>query len=135
MNANVATPDRTAQRRRLLRRQRLATAFASGTVAACLALVAGEALRPAPLRLATLNVAQLFAERQAALVTLATEEAGQGGATRAVELARHFGQRLEAEVRALPRECGCVVLVRGAVVSSDALPDYTDLVRTRLGAP
>ena len=71
--------------------------------------------RPAPVRFATLNVAQLFTERQEAL-----------------ELAKTFGRQLEAEALALPQACGCVVLVRGAVVAGSDLPDYTDAVRERL---
>jgi len=49
-----------------------------------------------------------------------------------VDLARTFGRELEAEALALPRECQCVVLVRGAVVAGRELPDYTDAVRARL---
>lgn len=88
--------------------------------------------RPAPLRFATLNVAQLFAERQEALMKLAAQGAGEGGAQKAVDLAQTFGRALEAEALALPRSCGCIVLVRGAVVAGGDLPDYTDAVRERL---
>ena len=35
---------------------------------------------------------------------------------------------------ALPKECGCIVLVRGAVVARGELPDYTDVLRQRLRA-
>lgn len=88
--------------------------------------------RPAPLRFATLNVAQLFSERQEELMKLAAQGAGEAGTQKAVDLARTFGRELEAEALALPRECQCVVLVRGAVVAGVELPDYTDAVRARL---
>ena len=88
--------------------------------------------RPAPLRFATLNVAQLFSERQEELMKLAAQGAGEAGTQKAVDLARTFGRELEAEALALPRECQCVVLVRGAVVAGSELPDYTDTVRARL---
>lgn len=88
--------------------------------------------RPAPLRFATLNVAQLFSERQEELMKLAAQGAGDAGTQKAVDLARTFGRELEAEALALPRECQCVVLVRGAVVAGSELPDYTDAVRARL---
>ena len=88
--------------------------------------------RPAPVRFATLNVAQLFTERQEELMKLVADGAGDAGTQKAVDLARNFGRQLEAEALALPRECQCVILVRGAVVAGSDLPDYTDAVRTRL---
>jgi hypothetical protein len=108
-----------------------------------LALLAGAAtsagvtltyhlMRPAPVRFATLNVAQLFAERQEELMKLVADGAGEAGAQKAMDLARSFGRRLEAEALALPGACQCVILVRGAVVAGGDLPDYTDAVRARL---
>jgi hypothetical protein len=96
------------------------------------ALLAYHLTRPAPVRFATLNVAQLFAERQEELMKLAAQGTGEGGTQKAVDLARTFGKQLEAEALALPETCRCVVLVRGAVVAGADLPDYTDLVRERL---
>lgn len=88
--------------------------------------------RPAPVRFATLNVAQLFTERQEELMKLAGQGSGEAGPQKALELAKTFGRQLEAEALALPQACGCVVLVRGAVVAGSDLPDYTDAVRERL---
>jgi hypothetical protein len=91
-----------------------------------------HALSPAPLRFATLNVAELFSERQRELARLVSESGSEAATEKAVESAKTFGRQLEAEALALPKECGCIVLVRGAVVGGTALPDYTDLVRQRL---
>ena len=91
-----------------------------------------HALSPAPLRFATLNVAELFSERQRELARLVSENGSEAATEKAVENARAFGKQLEAEALALPKECGCIVLVRGAVVGGTALSDYTDLVRQRL---
>ena len=88
--------------------------------------------RPAPVRFATLNVAQLFTERQEELMKLAAQGSGEAGPQKALELAKTFGRQLEAEALALPKACGCIVLVRGAVVAGSDLPDYTDAVRERL---
>jgi hypothetical protein len=88
--------------------------------------------RPAPVRFATLNVAQLFTERQEELMKLAAQGSGEAGSQKALELAKTFGRQLEAEALALPQACGCVVLVRGAVVAGSDLPDYTDAIRERL---
>ena len=87
--------------------------------------------RPAPPRLATLNVAQLFNERQEELMKLVAG-GGEVATQKAMEMAQGFGKQLEAEVLALPKECGCIVLVRGAVVAGGDLPDYTDVLRQRL---
>ena len=117
--------------------RRAGTATLALAVVASVATSAGVTLayhltRPAPLRFATLDVAQLFGERQEELVKLASQGAGDAGAQKAVDLARTFGRALEAEALALPKECQCVVLVRGAVVAGAELPDYTDAVRARL---
>ena len=106
-------------------------ALASVTTSAGVTL-AYHLTRPAPLRFATLNVAQLFSERQEELMKLASQGAGEAGTQKAVDLARTFGRQLEAEALALPKECQCIVLVRGAVVAGSELPDYTDVVRARL---
>jgi hypothetical protein len=105
----------------------LASAITSAAVTFALQLV-----RPAPVRFATLNVAQLFTERQEELMKLVADGTGEAGAQKAMDLARDFGRQLEAEALALPRECHCVVLVRGAVVAGGDFPDFTDAVRARL---
>ena len=91
-----------------------------------------HALSPAPPRFATLNVAELFSERQQELARLVSESGSEAATEKALKSAKAFGRQLEAEALALPRECGCIVLVRGAVVGGTALPDYTDLVRQRM---
>ena len=108
-----------------------ATILASAATSAGVTL-AYHLARPAPVRFATLNVAQLFTERQDELMKLAAQGNGEAGTQKALELAKTFGRQLEAEALALPKACGCVVLVRGAVVAGSDLPDYTDAVRERL---
>jgi len=95
------------------------------------AVLAYHVTRPAPPRLATLNVAQLFNERQEELMKLVAG-GGEAATQKAMEMAQVFGKELEAQVLALPKECGCIVLVRGAVVAGGELPDYTDVLRQRL---
>jgi hypothetical protein len=110
----------------------LALAALAGAVTSAAVTLTWHLVRPAPLRFATLNVAQLFTERQEELMKLAADGPGEAGAQKAMDLARDFGRQLEAEALALPRECHCVILVRGAVVAGGDLPDYTDTVRGRL---
>ena len=90
--------------------------------------------RPAPLRFATLNVAQLFSERQEELMKLAAQGAGEAGAAE--------GGRSRANLRATARSRGARaaqgVPVRRARArrrrGGSELPDYTDAVRARLRA-
>ena len=110
----------------------LALAILVGAATSAAVTLAYHLIRPAPPRFATLNVAQLFTERQEELMKLVADGTGTAGAQKAMDLARDFGRQLEAEALALPQECHCVVLVRGAVVAGGDLPDYTDAVRARL---
>ena len=106
--------------------------LALSVITSAAAVFVYHALSPAPLRFATLNVAELFSERQRELARLVSENGSEAATEKAVESAKAFGKQLEAEALALPKECGCIVLVRGAVVGGTALPDYTDLVRQRM---
>ena len=108
----------------------LSLSLSAATSAA--AVLAYHHTRPAPVRFATLNVAELFTERQQALAKLVTESGDEGATQQAIEVAKAFGRQLEAEALALPRECGCIVLVRGALVGGQDVPDYTDVVRQRM---
>ncbi len=52
----------------------------------------------------------------------------------AIERAASFGAEVSKIIEALPQECGCLVLTRGAVLGSGAqLVDLTPDVRRRLG--
>ena len=106
--------------------------LALSVITSAAAVLVYHALSPAPLRFATLNVAELFSERQRELARLVSENGSEAATEKAVESAKAFGKQLEAEALALPKECGCIVLVRGAVVGGTALPDYTDVVRQRM---
>jgi hypothetical protein len=43
-----------------------------------------------------------------------------------------MGKEIESAVAGLSDDCGCTLLVTGAVVSSD-LPDYTQILKERMG--
>ena len=100
-------------------------------------LVAGAcwmqaAQRPA---MATLDVAELYrleeAHATAALVNHKASDAERGAA---VAHAATFGAEMTALIEALPAECRCVILSRGAVVGSrHPVPDLTADARRRLG--
>ncbi len=86
-------------------------------------------------RLAVLDVGELYRlkETQVAkvLVKLDSSEADRA---LALKHASAFGLELTNLIQALPDECRCLILARGAVVGpAPLLPDLTPEVRRRLG--
>lgn len=83
----------------------------------------------------TLDVAELYRleESQVAAV-LVKRDASEAERAGAIQRAAAFGAEVSTLIEALPEECGCLVLNRGAVVGSvPRLPDLTPDVRRRLG--
>ena len=84
---------------------------------------------------AVLDVAELYRvkETQVAAV-LVNHNASETERNTAMTRAAAFGTELTALIEALPEECRCLVLARGAVIGATApLPDLTPNVRRRLG--
>jgi hypothetical protein len=84
---------------------------------------------------AVLDVAELYRvkESQVAAV-LVNHNATESERAAAVTGAASFATELTALIEALPEECRCLVLARGAVIGAIApLPDLTPDVRRRLG--
>ena len=84
---------------------------------------------------AVLDVAELYRvkETQVAAV-LVNHNASETERTTAITRAAAFGTELTALIEALPEECRCLVLARGAVIGATApLPDLTPNLRRRLG--
>jgi hypothetical protein len=85
--------------------------------------------------IAVLDVAELYRlkESQVAAV-LVKREASDTERVAAIQRAAAFGTEMTTLLDALPAECGCLVLTRGALVGSGArLTDLTPDVRRRLG--
>jgi len=90
---------------------------------------------PPPPRLAVLDVAELYRlkETQVAAVIVKRDATDEERLT-ALKRAQAFGTEVTAMIQALPEECRCLILARGALVSHDVLlPDLTPEVRRRLG--
>ena len=84
---------------------------------------------------AVLDVAELYRvkETQVAAI-LVNHNASETERATAITRAAAFGTELTALIEALPEECRCLVLARGAVIGATAhLPDLTPDVRRRLG--
>jgi hypothetical protein len=106
--------------------------------AVSLAIVAGAALwmqhnqKPT---FGTLDVAELYRLKEAQVAAvLVKRDSGDAERILAIQRAAIFGAELSKLIDTLPEECGCLVLVRGAVLGSGAqLVDLTPAVRLRLG--
>ena len=108
----------------------LGTAIATGTNAIYQALIA----RPAP-NIATLDIGELYRLKEAQIATLLVKrEASDAERLAHLKQAADFATELTTVLKALPQECGCLVLARGALIGS--IPPARDLtpdVRRRLG--
>jgi hypothetical protein len=85
--------------------------------------------------LATLDIGELYRlkESQIASVLLKAEGTEKDRAAM-LERAASFGRELDALLKALPSECRCLILARGALIASQPpLPDLTSEARQRLG--
>ena len=109
----------------------LNAAVSLALIAACAQFV----FRPQKDAFAVLDVAELYRMKEsqvaAVLVNHTTNEAERATA---IAHAAAFGTELTALIDALPEECRCLILTRGAVVGATTdLPDLTPDVRRRLG--
>lgn len=118
-------------------RRDAATLLALNTLVsvALLAVGAHWMLRSQKAAFAVLDVAELYRLKEsqvaAVLVNHTTSETERAAA---ITRAAAFGTELTALIEALPQECRCLIMARGAVVGATApLPDLTPNVRRRLG--
>ncbi len=83
----------------------------------------------------TLDVAELYRLKEAQVAAvLVKRDSGDAERILAIQRAAVFGAELGKVIDILPEECGCLVLMRGAVLGSGAqLVDLTPAVRSRLG--
>ncbi len=117
-------------------RRTLVLLLASVLINAALLLVYAVWIAPPRMpRLATLDVGELYRlkETQVAAVLLKREATDEDRSS-ALKRASAFGAEVTTLIQALPEECGCLILARGAVIGErQALPDLTAEVRRRLG--
>ena len=118
-------------------RRDAATLLALNTLmsVALLAVGAHWVLRSHKTAFAVLDVAELYRAKESQVAAvLVNHAASETERTKAITRAAAFGTELTALIEALPEECRCLVLARGAVIGATApLPDLTPDVRRRLG--
>ena len=69
------------------------------------------------------------------LAQLLTQTASESERERALALARSFSQRLPAALDELPRECGCLVVVKSAIAGAPNSRDLTPMLRSKVDQP
>ena len=76
----------------------------------------------------------MLRSQKTAFAVLVNHNASETERATAITRAAAFGDELTALIEALPEECRCLVLARGAVIgATPPLPDLTPDVRRRLG--
>ena len=116
--------------------QSLVTLF---VVAASLAAYDRWVLRPA-LVIGVVDVAEVYRAKEAEFTQILTKTLSQPSSEEArqnaLAMARAFAQRLPAALDELPRECGCLVLLKTAVAgSTPSTVDLTPQLRRKVETP
>lgn len=114
----------------------LATLF---VVAASLAAYDRWVLRPA-LVVGVVDVAEVYRAKEAEFTQILTKTLSQPHSEedrqKALSMAKAFAQRLPAALDELPRECGCLVLLKTAVAGpTPNTVDLTAQLRRKVEAP
>jgi hypothetical protein len=113
----------------------LGTATVSALVAGSgLAVYDRWVLRPA-VSIGTVDLAEVYRAKEAQFTQLLTATGSEEQKQQALALARSFSQRLPAALDELPRECGCLVVLRTAVVGSPHAQDLTPALRRKVEMP
>ena len=116
--------------------QGLVTLF---VVAASLAAYDRRVLRPA-LVIGVVDVAEVYRAKEAEFTQILTKTLSQPHSEedrqKALSMAKTFAQRLPAALDELPRECGCLVLLKTAVAGpTPNTVDLTAQLRRKVEAP
>ena len=92
-------------------------------------------LRPA-LIIGMVDVAEVYRAKEAEFTQILTQASSEDDRQKALLMARAFAQRLPLALDELPRECGCLVVLKTAVAG--ATPNTIDLtarLRRKVDAP
>lgn len=83
-------------------------------VAAALAAYDRWVVRPGQL-IGLVDVGEIYRQKEAEFTTLLTRAGSDGERDKAFAMARSFSQRLPLALEELPRDCGCLVVLKSAV--------------------
>jgi hypothetical protein len=104
-------------------------------VAAGLALYDHTVIRPA-LVIGMVDVAEVYRAKETEFTQLLTRTTLDEDRQKALLMARAFAQRLPVALEELPRDCGCLVVLKSAVAGpTPHTLDLTPLLRRKVDAP
>lgn len=114
----------------------LANALLSVLVAAGgLALYDRLVVRPA-LRLGVVDVSEVYRAKEAEFTQILTKTSLEEDRQKALVMARSFAQRLPVALEELPRDCGCLVVLKSAIAGpTPHTVDLTPLLRRKVDTP
>ena len=105
------------------------------TEAAGLAIYDRLVAQPARL-VGVVDVAEVYRAKEAEFTQLLTKSPSEEERQKALLMARAFAQRLPLALEQLPRECGCLVILKSAVAGAPTnTVDLTPLLRQKVNAP
>ena len=109
----------------------MACAIVLGTLAAYDRVV----VRPAQL-IGVVDVAEVYRQKEAEFTLILTRAASDGEREQAMRMARSFARRLPLALEELPRDCGCLVVLKTAVAApAPRTVDLTAHLRRKVEAP
>ena len=104
-------------------------------VAGALLVYDRAVVRPAQ-RVGMVDVAEVYRQKEAEFTLLLTKSSSEDDRQRALLMARAFAQRLPAALEELPRDCGCLVVLKSAVAGpTPHTVDLTAQLRRKVDTP
>lgn len=104
-------------------------------VAGALAAYDRWVVRPGQM-IGLVDVGEIYRQKEAEFTQLLTRAGSDGERDKAFAMARSFSQRLPLALEELPRDCGCLVVLKSAVAGSTARTlDLTAQLRRKVEAP
>lgn len=91
-------------------------------------------LQPA-LVVGVVDLSEVYRAKEAEFTQLLTQTDSDAERERALALARSFSQRLPAALDELPRECGCLVVIKSAIAGAPKSRDLTPMLRRKVDQP
>lgn len=92
-------------------------------------------LRPA-LVIGVVDVAEVYRAKEAEFTQILTKASSEDDRQKALFMARSFAQRLPLALEELPRECGCLVVLKSAVAGpTPNTVDLTAMLRRKVTTP
>jgi hypothetical protein len=115
----------------LLPNAALALLIVAGALAAYDRLV----VRPGQV-IGLVDVGEIYRQKEAEFTQLLTRAGSDGERDKAFAMARSFSQRLPSALEELPRDCGCLVVLKSAVAGpTPRTLDLTAHLRRKVEAP